>query len=802
MKLFSGKAKDTVNRKINLRSHIIPATLMVLSLGMFVYVYQSDIPMPEKVDKTPAYRAKAKDLATDIAGKIEQIRSRLRAFAETPDAVQKLNQAPATLLQQTDVQLPNLLTLRLLTSAATDTNDDEIPVLSYACFDMVFESVKQSSKKKRLPVEVHLFGSESQHIDFVQVVKDPDGDAVGAVLASFNIRLLEKVLAGVVVSDGDFELQQGRQVLAARGQKGERAFPPYKAPIAGSRWSVAYWPATNRTEQIIDYAGQQILLVSSFAGVILLISLILFIRDALHNRRLQAEVDAGEPAKTVLRKVEQSVTDESSDDLLFNSGEGLVVEETDLEHDIEPVAKPSAGQSDIASIFKAYDIRGVVGKTLSEELVYEIGRALGSEAKARQQNIMVVGRDGRNSGPALIKKLIEGLCASGIHVIDIGLAPTPLLYFSAQIFGTGSGVMLTGSHNPPDYNGLKMVIDGVTLARDDIQIIRKRVENSDYLEGKGEVVEKSAIKSYLKRVTSDIMLLKRFKVVVDCGNGVAGVVAPELLTALGCEVIELFCDVDGNFPNHHPDPSRPENLKDVIAAVKEHKADIGLAFDGDGDRLGVVTSEGKVIWPDRVMMLYAMDILSRNPGAEIIFDVKCSTKLKQVIEQHGGKATMWNTGHSLIKAKMKETGALLAGEMSGHIFFKERWYGFDDGIYSAARLLELLGSMTGDKSVADVFNELPDSVNTPELNVAMEEGTHHAFMERLLKKASFDDAEITTIDGLRVDFPDGWGLVRASNTTSVLVLRFEADTDEALARIKTRFRELMLSVDSGLKLTF
>ena len=794
--------KNKTGQKMDLRSHIVPIVLMVASLGMFVYVFQSDMPMPEEIDKSPTYRANVKTFANDIAANLEQVRSRLTAFAEMPDAAQKLNQAPATLLQQTDIQLPNLLTLRLLTSAATDTNDDEIPVLSYACFDMVYESVKQAPKNKQLPVEIHSFGSEAQHIDFVQVVKDQDDEAVGAVVASFNIRLLEKILDGVDIYDGDFELQQGRQVLATRGEKGERAFSPYKAPIAGTRWSVAYWPATNKTEQIIDYAGQQILLVSSFAGVILFISLFLFIRDALHNRRLKAEIDDSEPAKTVLRKVEQSVTDESSDDLLFNSGEGLVVEETDSEHGADPVAKLNTGQSDIASIFKAYDIRGVVGKTLTEELVYEIGRALGSEAQARQQNVMVVGRDGRNSGPALIKKLMEGLCASGINVIDIGLAPTPLLYFAAQIFGTGSGVMLTGSHNPPDYNGLKMVIDGVTLARDDIQTIRKRVEKSDYLEGKGDVVEKSVIKSYLKRVTSDIMLLKRFKVVVDCGNGVAGVIAPELLTALGCEVIELFCDVDGNFPNHHPDPSRPENLKDVIAAVKEHKADIGLAFDGDGDRLGVVTSEGKIIWPDRVMMLYAMDILSRNPGAEIIFDVKCSTKLKQVIEEHGGKATMWNTGHSLIKAKMKETGALLAGEMSGHIFFKERWYGFDDGIYSAARLVELLGSMTGDKSVADVFNELPDSVNTPELNVAMEEGTHHTFMKKLLKKARFGDADVTTIDGLRVDFPDGWGLVRASNTTPVLVLRFEADTDEALERIMTRFRELMLSIDSGLELSF
>jgi len=798
MKSFFKKMKNKTGQKRDLRSHIIPVVLMMASLGMFVYIFQSDMPMPKEIDKTPTYRANVKTFANDIAENVEHVRSRLIAFSESPESVQKLSKAPATLLHEKDAQLPDIMTLRLLTSVATDSNDDEKPVLSYACFDMVYESVKQAPKKKSLPVEIHSFGSEAQHIDFVQVVKDQNDEAIGAVLASFNIRLLEKILDGVAIYDGDFELQQGRQVLATRGEKGERAFAPFKAAVAGTRWTVSYWPATNKTEQIIDYAGQKILLVSSFASVVLIISLFLFIRDLLHNRRLKSEYDAREPPETVMRKVDESITDESSDDLLFNSGEGLVVEEVESEFESEMASKPKV----VASIFKAYDIRGVVGETLTEEAVYEIGRALGSEAQTRQQQIMVVARDGRNSGPALIKKLIEGLCSSGINVIDVGLVPTPLLYFAAQVLGSGSGIMLTGSHNPPDYNGLKMVLDGVTLARDDIQTIRKRVEDGDYLEGKGEVVEKSVLKSYLKRVTSDIMLLKRFKVVVDCGNGVAGVIAPELLTALGCEVIELFCDVDGNFPNHHPDPSRPENLKDVIAAVKEHKADLGLAFDGDGDRLGVVTSEGKVIWPDRVMMLYAMDILSRNPGAEIIFDVKCSTKLKQVIEQHGGKATMWNTGHSLIKAKMKETGALLAGEMSGHIFFKERWYGFDDGVYSAARLVELLGSMTGDKSVADVFNALPDSVNTPELNVAMAEGTHHAFMVKLLAAASFDDAEVTTIDGLRVDFPDGWGLVRASNTTSVLVLRFEADTNEALTRIMKRFRELMLSVDSGLELSF
>jgi len=802
MKLFSRKAspKAKAGKKIDLRSHIIPVSLMVLSLGMFVYVFQSDMPAPEKIDKTPTYRATAKTFAKDIAENIVQIRSRLTALAESPDTIEKLSQASSTLLQHEDVTLPNLLTVRLLTSTATDTIDDEIPVLSYACFDMVYEAVEKASNDKKLPVEVHLFGSESQHIDFVQAVKNENNEAVGAVLASFKIGLLKKLLSSLAVKNGDLELQQGRQVLAAKGQKGERAFAPYKASIAGTRWHVAYWPATNKTEQIINYASQQILLVSSFAGVILLISLLLFVRTVLHNRRLQAEKDAQEPPKTVLREVKESVTDEASDNLLFHSGDGLVVQEEESEPDSTVTAE--VDKNAIASIFKAYDIRGVVNKTLTEEVVYEIGRALGSEAQSRQQFTMLVGRDGRNSGPILVEKLIEGLLASGINVINIGLVPTPLVYFAAKIMGSGSGVMLTGSHNPPDHNGLKMVIDGTTLARDDIQLIRKRVEENDYLEGEGQLVEKTVLKSYLKRITSDIMLLKRFKVVVDCGNGAAGVIAPKLLTELGCEVIELYCDVDGNFPNHHPDPSRPENLEDVIAAVKEHKADLGFAFDGDGDRLGVVTSEGKVIWPDRVMMLYAMDILSRNPGGEIIFDVKCSTKLKQVIEQHGGVATMWNTGHSLIKAKMKETGALLAGEMSGHIFFKERWYGFDDGIYSAARLVELLGTMTADKSVAEIFNALPDSVNTPELNVAMKEGTQHDFMAKLLKKASFEDGEMTTIDGLRVDFADGWGLVRASNTTSTLVLRFEADTDEALAQIMARFRELMLSVDSGLELSF
>ncbi len=795
------KLSAKIGKKLDLKKHLIPVGLMLISVGMFFYVFTADIPMPERAIQTSEYRSQAKAAAQSISEMLIPIRKRLFEIAQQPDLEKKLKAEPSTLLTQSDPALPGLLAIRLLRPSATDTLDDEYPPLSYACFDMVFEAVKARSDQKPIQVEVHLFGSNTQHMDVVQVVKNSNGVSIGALLASFEVSVLQQYLTKSFDISGDIEIQQSRQVLASAGSKGDRAAKPYRSFIVGTRWFVSYWPATNKTKQIIDFANQQFLLVSGFASFILLLSLGLFARSWLSNRRADNAEILESGTETVMRKVDESVTDTSSEDLVFQSTEGLVVEEADVPMEENNMVEEVA-QTGVASIFKAYDIRGVVGETLTEEIVYEIGLALGSEAQARQQTTMVVGRDGRNSGPTLISKLITGLRASGIDVIDVGLVPTPLLYFAAQTVGTCTGVMLTGSHNPPNYNGLKMVIDAVTLARDDIQKIRKRVEDKDFLSGKGKLREIPIISGYMKRVTADVMLTKKFKVVVDCGNGAAGVIAPSLLTALGCEVIELFCDVDGNFPNHHPDPSRPENLVDLIAAVKEHKADLGLAFDGDGDRLGVITSEGKVIWPDRVMMLYAMDILSRNPGGEIIFDVKCSTKLKQVIEQHGGKATMWNTGHSLIKAKMRETGALLAGEMSGHIFFKERWYGFDDGLYSAARLIEILCTMTADKSVADVFNALPDSVNTPEINVAMEDGTHHAYMKRLLAKASFDDGQLTTIDGLRVDFPDGWGLVRASNTTPVLVLRFEADNDEALERIMARFRALMLETDPELKLSF
>ncbi|MGB5605949.1 MAG: phosphomannomutase/phosphoglucomutase, partial [Gammaproteobacteria bacterium] len=453
-----------------------------------------------------------------------------------------------------------------------------------------------------------------------------------------------------------------------------------------------------------------------------------------------------------------------------------------------------------ASIFRAYDIRGIVDRTLTAAAVEQIGRAVGSEAIQRGRKAVVVGRDGRLSGPVLSKALIKGITSTGCDVKDIGCVPTPVLYFATHYLDTQSGVIVTGSHNPPDYNGLKIVIDGETLSGESIQMLRQRIEAENFIFGEGSAETMDVLPDYIERIRGDIRIDRPLKVVVDCGNGVAGGVAPQLLEELGCKVTELYCEVDGNFPNHHPDPSKPENLRELIDTVKSQQADIGLAFDGDGDRLGVVTQDGKVIWPDRILMLYAIDILKRNPGAQIIYDVKCTRHLDAIIREHGGEPLMWKTGHSFIKAKIKETGALLAGEMSGHIFFKERWYGFDDAMYAAARLLEILGKVA--TPVAGIFAELPDSINTPELNVAMQEGEPPVFIERLRESADFNGAEISNIDGMRVDFEDGWGLVRASNTTPVLVLRFEAETDAALSRIKEEFRRAMHEVDADLVLPF
>lgn len=450
-------------------------------------------------------------------------------------------------------------------------------------------------------------------------------------------------------------------------------------------------------------------------------------------------------------------------------------------------------------IFKAYDIRGIVGKTLTPDIVESIGHALGSEALARAQKTICIGYDGRLSGPELAAALSRGIRKAGIDVIHLGLVATPVVYFAAYQLKTSCGVMVTGSHNPPDYNGLKIVLGGDTLSGEAIQGLRQRIENNDLASGAGQESSHHIDDEYIAIISNHIKLARPMKVAADAGNGVAGAFAKKLYEALGCEVEELFCEVDGNFPNHHPDPAVPDNLTDLINALRTGDSEIGLAFDGDGDRLGVVTKGGNIIYPDRQLLLFAEDVLKREPGATIIYDVKSTRNLSPWIEARGGKPLMWKTGHSLVKAKMKETGAALAGEMSGHTFFKERWFGFDDGLYAGARLLEIL-SQFDDPSA--VLNALPDSVSTPEQHIKMQEGEPHALIAHLQDTATFEDAEVLTIDGLRVEYTDGFGLMRPSNTTPVIVLRFEADNEVALKRIQEIFRAVILAAAPSVALPF
>ena len=444
------------------------------------------------------------------------------------------------------------------------------------------------------------------------------------------------------------------------------------------------------------------------------------------------------------------------------------------------------------SIFKAYDIRGIIGKTLDADVAYSIGQAFGSAALAKGEKAVVIGRDGRLSGPELASALAKGLQSTGVNVIDLGVVATPMVYFATNVLGANSGIMVTGSHNPPDYNGFKMVLAGEAIYGDTILALYDAILAKQFSAGAGDYSTHDIKQAYLDRIVSDVKLNRKIKIAVDCGNGVAGAFAGDLYRAMGCEVTELFCEVDGTFPNHHPDPAHPENLQDLIKCLQNGDAEIGLAFDGDSDRLGVVTKDGQIIYPDRQLMLFAADVLSRNAGAQILYDVKCTRHLAPWIKQHGGQPLMWKTGHSLVKAKLKETGSPLGGEMSGHVFFKDRWYGFDDGLYAGARLLEILSKVA---DMTSTLNDLPQSTSTPELQVKLNEGENFAIIAAMQANANFPGStEIINIDGLRVEYPDGFGLARSSNTTPVIVMRFEAENEAALLRIQAALKDAILAV--------
>ncbi|WP_328820183.1 phosphomannomutase/phosphoglucomutase [Permianibacter fluminis] len=768
-------------------------------------------------------------LLGNAADRIEQqltfIRSRLTVAAGDSTIAAAFTAAdPATLMateQTLARQFPEVLGIRLLAADWHELDMNSSLPISNVTLDLL----RQARQKKPVQVELVLPGKPRQHIALIEPVK-VNNEIVGFVLAGMKLEVLQQALAGTQGSPGYLELSQdfsdAAQTVASRGDNSLKSgvAAPYSRDLAGAPWKLAYWPtaeegATNSTLEITYWGSLALLLLAvGGAGVMLIRTL----DQAQHQdaaRLLKALLDArSSDGKLAPERYDLAVFKDMAVTLARHEWAGKAQAAANAAAAAaapvnalpatgsQPVlAAPEAGRIRLnAEIFRAYDIRGVVGDSLTAEVVKQIGRAIGSEAFDRGEQKIVIARDGRLSGPELLTALKQGLLESGRDVVDLGAVPTPLLYFATHYLSTRSGVMLTGSHNPSEYNGLKIVIAGETLAGDDIQRLRERIENGNLLSGRGSSESLSINEDYIAQITGDIALAQPLKVVIDCGNGIAGAVAPTLYKALGCEVVELFCDVDGRFPNHHPDPSKPENLKKLIATVLETGADIGLAFDGDGDRLGVIDSTGKIIWADRQLMLYSMDVLSRHPGTDIIYDVKCSRHLARVITGHGGRPLMWRTGHSFIKAKMRETGALLAGEQSGHIFFKERWFGFDDAIYTGARLLEILAADF--RKSADIFKSLPEGVSTPELNMTISEQRKFAFVDRLAKQGQFAGGQINTTDGIRVDFSDGWGLVRASNTTPSLVIRFEADTDAALIRIQELFRGQMLAIDPAVQLPF
>ncbi len=641
------------------------------------------------------------------------------------------------------------------------------------------------------------------------VVKDAGGPRLalaapvlenGRVLTLVYVRLPVDALVAPVqaasVPGGYLALRQGRHTINFIGDQGlgTMAEPgAIKVPGTGLRVVAAAPVADGGLGKSTNFL---------LAALALLVAITLLLLPRLKGLRIERrpsadEVAVNEPTMAELQQrgeMEPAPPPAAAGALAAAAGHAAAP---------NPTPTPSPRRASLErSIFRAYDIRGVVGKTLDAESARLIGLAIGSVMHQQDARTIVVGRDGRLSSPQMADALIQGLRQAGREVIDIGQAPTPVIYFGAYQLRAGSCVSVTGSHNPPDYNGFKIVIEGETLSGDAIQNLYERIaENRLHMAAdQGEVTHRDITDDYIQRIAGDIQIERKLKVVVDCGNGIAGLIAPRLMEAIGAEVEPLFCEVDGTFPHHHPDPSDPANLQDLVNVVKRLDADIGLAFDGDGDRLGVVTKSGEMIYPDRLLMLFAADVLERNPGACIIYDVKCTGHLAMHILRHGGSPLMWKTGHSLIKAKMRETEAELAGEMSGHFFFRERWYGFDDGLYAAARLLEILS--TRPETPQEVFDTLPKGVSTPELKIQVEEGEQYAFIEKFLATAKFEGARIATIDGLRADWPHGWGLVRASNTTPVLVLRFDARDVEALERIKEAFRAQLLAVDPGLELPF
>jgi len=764
----------------------------------------------KRLSRTVQLQLKGLSVAVDNVAR----RPRIAMLMETGNLLQLAAEA-----ENVSGGMVGALRVRFLSADVSEPDLLHKPHMGYADLEMVHAAVKS----KQLPA-VHEFKTANKHIAIARPVL-ADGEVVGVVLASISTKIFTGLLSSSTLP-GMMEMTQGQLSLGAMGNSELKTDAPLGTlKIPGTNWQIRYWANSQWDSQLIYILSAAVVAILLVACLVFFLhrwfmdqfvsdqTIIISVVRALQAGKIQGnypvKIRDFEPLIANLIQLKRGSTgqvdpvatptlavDDNLDQELAIPSASFLGTDMDTGVQVENTSHSSVP----ASIFRAYDIRGVVDETLTETVIGLIGRAVGTSAHQIGQTSVVIAHDGRESSPRLSDALSQGLLSTGCNVIDLGLVPTPLLYFATHFLDSNCGVVITGSHNPREYNGLKIVIDGETLSGKQIQQLRAQIEAGNFVEGEGSRDSRDLIPDYVGTIVDDVQVGSPLKVIVDCGNGVAGKLAPVLLRTLGCEVVELYCDIDGNFPNHHPDPSKLENLQDLIAKVQQEGANLGLAFDGDGDRLGVVDSSGKVIWPDRQMMLYSADVLSRQPGADIIFDVKCSRNLSKEIVNLGGRPLMWKTGHSLIKEKIKETNAALAGEMSGHIYFGERWFGFDDGLYAAARLVEIISA--DPRPSSEIFEEIPDSVNTPEINIPLQEGENVSFVEQLLADQPFPEAKITGIDGIRADFLGGWGLVRASNTTPSLVLRFEADNDEELKRIQEKFKIAMQKVKADIQVPF
>jgi len=795
------KGLGTVVKQVGVA--VIALALVLALVGLGFYLLQKQEGEQSMLEQA---RIGAEGVANRLSEYVTFHSSLLARYAQSPGLAELLQSENRDELMAQEQGLLRLmqgaLRVRFLPLEWDSPDPEARPPFSFASLEMI-RTVEQSGLSS--PAEVHQPGSPHRHLALAAPIKNRDAVLVGVAHLVLAFEVLQRNVADRNDPAGQFVVQQvianGIVNLASNKDEATEGSAAGQVPVPGSIWQVAYWPSEPAGSLLQKPQFWGIL-----AGGLVLIGLLLSLLSIRFGRTFEqktAVVTAAAVAgsNATLHQNEAVTVGARESDSSDIEKERRVALAGKLEALKPKTAKPVSPITKVslpASIFRAYDIRGVVDETLDADSVYLIGRAIGSAAQEQGQQTVIIGRDGRLSSQALSEALARGLMESGRDVVDLGQVPTPVLYFATHFLGSDSGVIVTGSHNPPEYNGLKIVIGGEALSGQRIQGLRQRIESGDLLQGEGVLQEQDLLPDYINRIIEDVQLLAPLKVVVDCGNGVASVAAPILFQALGCEVTDLFCEVNGNFPNHHPDPGNPENMRALVEKVREQGADLGLAFDGDGDRLGVVDSQGKIIWPDRLLMLLARDILMRQPGADVVYDVKSSRHLAGEILTAGGRPIMWRSGHSLIKAKMKETDALLGGELSGHIYIKDRWYGFDDALYAGARLLEII-SAEG-LSSAEVFASLPESVSTMELSSPTPEAAR--LMERLSEQFQFPRAKLITIDGIRAEFEDGWGLVRPSNTTPMIMFRFEADDEAALARIQGIFREQISGIAPELELPF